>query len=439
MESVFPSHNRLPLVARFIMITTLLFLGLFPIGRLDGAEQDVFRSDVVTFHGDQKVSVDTLTGGSFLVTLACKTADSAQIPSNYSIILRNVDPIEKALLLEPQLSNGGWGRFNLFRAAMIVEGVRDPKLIETYEARLDALVARVIADVRASGNASPQALTRHMFETMHKEILTKPYSIDCTELGKVMQTGHFNCVSATVLFNVLAEKAGLDVCALEMPGHALSMVRFSDGATMKIETTAPTWFSLQSDKERQWATQQRIAPAPALTNPPTAQNVAAVPEVLTEADLTVQHREINPVQLVATIYYNIGVDLHAKKRYPEAVAANLKALFLDKKNEQAWTNLLASLNNWALDLASESKGSRYKEAAVILDQGVAIDPTYANFRANQTFVFYHWIYGLAAKGRFDDARQVYASVKERRLDNENFQKLMSGIDLAEEKLAQQRQ
>ena len=422
---------------QFCAIAALLFFGLLTVERLHGTEQDVFRSDILTFHGDQKVSVDALTGDNFLVTLSCKTADQAQTPSNYSFILRNIDPVEKALFQEAQLGNGGWGRFNLFRAAMISEGIRDSKLIDTYEARLDALVARVLAAVRTSGNGTPQALTRALFEAMHKEILTKPYSLDCTELSKVMQTGQFNCVSATVLFNCLAEKAGLDVCALEMPGHALSRVRFADGVVMNIETTAPTWFDMQTDKERQLATLERVAPAPALTSPATAQNAAVSAEVNAEADLTANHREINPVQLVATIYYNIGVDLHAKKRYPEAAVANLKALYLDKNNEQAWVNLLASLNNWALDLAGESKGSRFKEAAVILDQGVVLDPTFANFRANQTFVFYHWIYGLATKGRFDDARRVYAGVQQRRLDSDNFRELMKGVAQEEEKISRQ--
>ena len=435
METALSLKNRLPssvraLSVRLALIATLLFLGL------KGAEQDVFRSDVLTFHGNQRVSTDTLTSDSFLVSLACKTADPAQAPQGYSIILRNIDPVEKALLQDAQ--HGKWNRFDLFRAAMLAEGIRDPKLIDAYDARLNALVAKVLAAARAEGKTTPQALTRSLFEAMHRDILTKPYSLDCTELSKVMSTGHFNCVSATVLFNCLAEKAGLDVCALEMPGHALSRVRFSDGIVMNIETTAPTWFDLQTDKERKTATLERIvAPIPAQPNPITAQNAAvAPPEVIAEAELPKDIREISPVQLVATIYYNIGVDLHAKKRFPEAAAANIKALYLDKDNAQAWTNLLASLNNWALDFASESKGREYRNAAVILDQGVALDPTYANFRANQAFVFYSWIHGLTKQGNFNDARRVYANAKERRLDSEKFQELMNYVDLAEKQILQ---
>jgi len=418
------------------VIAVLLFLCQLPLGQLNAAEQDPLRADVLTFNNFQKPNPDALPSDSFSVTLTCKTTDPAQTPLSYYVILRGVDSIEKALFQDAQ--QGKWNRFDLFRAAMIVEGIRDPELIRTYEARLDALVAKVLTDARADGKATPQALTRALFDAMHREILTKSYSLECTALSKVMQTGAFNCVSATVLFNVLAEKAGLDVCALEMPGHALSRVRFADGVAMNIETTAPNWFDLQTDKERQMATLQRIAPAPAETKPATAQNLAAPPAVIAEAELPGNLREISPVQLAATIYYNIGVDFHAKKRFPEAAAANVKALYLDKGNEQAWTNLLASLNNWALDLAGESKGRRYDISTTILDQGVALDPTYVNFRSNQTYVFYNWIRGLAELGHFDKARLVHEHAKTRLPNNKALQDLIDAVALEEVRIQQQR-
>ena len=427
METALRPTNQLSSVMRFFVIATLLlFLGS------NGPERDLYRSDVLTFHGDKQFSADSLPSDSFLVTLDCKEVTPTQTPPKYTIILRGIDPVERALFQDAQ--GGKWERFDLFRAAMVAEGIRDIELIRAYEARLNALVEKVS---RANGNTSPQALTRALFEAMHKEILTKPYSLDCTELSKVLKTGHFNCVSATILFNCLAEKAGLDVCALEMPGHALSRVKFGNGLVMDLETTCPTWFDLQSDKERQMATLQRIAPTPAIAEPPTAQNaVPATPEPMME--LPSDRREINPVQLIATVYYNTGVDLHNKKSHPEAAAANVKALYLDQHNEQAWTNLLVSINNWALDEVSEKKGEKrfYNFATVLLDQGVALDPTYANFRANYTYVFYHWIHGLATKGQFDDARQVFAHAdhKDRIPGNKDLKTLMDAVNQEEARI-----
>ena len=434
MKTALCPKKRLSLPERFfikrfvLLASVLLFLGA------NAPERDLYRSDLLTFHGDKQFSAESLPSDSFLVTLDCKETVPTKTPPKYSIILRGIDPVERALFQDA--TGEKWKRFDLFRASMVAEGIRDLELIRTYEARLNDVVSKVM---RTSGNTSPQILTRALFEAMHKEILTKPYSLDCTELSKVMQTGHFNCVSATILFNCLAEKAGLDVCALEMPGHALSRVKIGNGIVMDLETTCPNWFDLQNDKERQMATLQRMAPIPATAEPKpqTAQNaVPAIPEPMME--LPSDRREISPVQLVATVYYNIGVDLHNKKRHPEAAAANVKALYLDKNNEQAWTNLLVSINNWALEEVDDKKGEGrlYNFATILLDQGVTLDPTYDNFRSNYVYVFYHWIRGLASKGRFGDARQVFALANDNKRipGNQVLQNWMAEVDREEARI-----
>ena len=416
----------------FLAVAAVLFLlgSASPVS--DKQERNIYRSDVLTFQGDRTIAVHSLPSDSFLVILNRRSSlPGDRSSSPYSVILRGIDPVERALLHDAE--NGQWERFDLFRAAMIAEGIRDIELIRAYEARLDALAAKVLQEIYADCNAGQQAdrfteqgqevsqtlfrqqiLMRALFEAMHREILTRQYSIDCTELSKVMETGRFNCVSATILFNCLAEKAGLNVSALEMPGHALSRVRFADGTFMNIETTCPTWFELQSEQERQLATLQRIAPQSAAPSPLPG-------EVLS------RHREISPVQLIATVYYNIGVDHHAKQRHAEAAAANIKALYLDKDNEQAWTNLLVSLNNWALDAASEESGRKYDLAAFLLDQGVALDPSYDKFRTNYTYVFYLWIRDLTHLGRFDDARKVFELANaENRIPNDEFLRTLIG-------------
>lgn len=435
------SQFRLYLPLRLAAIALLLLLQ--SLVSLYGAERDEYRSDILTFHKDQEVAANSLSADSVHITLDCKTAS----PQKYGFILRGIDPVEKALLQDIQ--SGKWAEhFGLFRSAMIIEGIRNPNLIRSYEIRLDTLVAKVVSAQQAAGKTSQQSLTRALFEAMHKELLTKPYSLDCTELSKVMQTGHFNCVSATVLFNCLAEKAGLDVCALEMPGHALSRVKFADGTAMNLETTCPTWFDLQNEKDRQMATLQRVAPAPAQSKPPTGSNAGmpsdAIPETAAPepvAELPSNLREISPVQLLATIYYNTGVDLlTAKQQHPEAMAANIKALYLDMGNEQAWANLCASINNWALELVDKQRAKKhYDIATILLEQGVALDPAYQKFQENQVYVFYYWIRELALLGHFDKARDVFAYANQRIPNNEQLRDLINKVNQSEESTRKQRQ
>ncbi|GHT24177.1 hypothetical protein FACS189419_08950 [Planctomycetales bacterium] len=386
------------------------------------------RQNVLTFFGaKQPVAESELTTDCYVVPLRCKTPEQQK----FSVILRGIDPVERALLQDA--ADGKWDKFDLFRAALIVEGERNPNVIREQEKRLDRIVADVKEKLQSSGNLTPQTLTRELFETMHRELLTKDYSLDCTEVGRVLQTGNFNCVSATVLFNCLAEKAGLNVYALEMPGHALSRVKFN-GVSMDLETTCPNWFELKNNAERLNATMEKVAPQTAAVNQPLANSINTPPKPIENLeDLSKGLREISPVQLVATIYYNIGVDKHNQNLYAEAAAADIKALYLDPVNETAWGNILVAINNWSLDVIKVKGNERYDVAATLLDYGLALDPQYENFKTNQLHVFYYWIRGLALKHRFEDARTVFTFADARLPENPQIAKLMASIAGEEQK------
>ena len=112
---------------------------------------------------------------------------------------------------------------------------------------------------------------------------------------------------------------------------------------------------------------------------------------------------------MATIYYNRGVDLLSQKRFAEAAAANAKALRLDPASVTARGNLLATLNNWAIDLGTAGD---YPQAAGLLARGMQLDSGYETFRANFVHVHYQWIEDLCRRGRFQDALDLLATAAE---------------------------
>ena len=88
--------------------------------------------------------------------------------------------------------------------------------------------------------------------------------------------------------------------------------------------------------------------------------------------------------MAAMIYYNRGVDLLAEKRFAEAAAANAKALRLDPQNATARGNLLATINNWSIELG---KRQHFAEAVNLLRQGLAIDAKFEAFAPKTTSTF----------------------------------------------------
>lgn len=220
---------------------------------------------------------------------------------------------------------------------------------------------------------------------MHRRVLTGGYALECTDLRQSLDHGRFNCVSASVLFNCLAERFGLDVVGLEIPGHAMSRLRLG-GQKFDIETTCPRWFQLADDPKKQ------------------AELVEKTLGRLPNKDRR-QTREVSPIELTAMIYYNRGVDLLGEKQFAEAAAANAKAVRLDPSNATARGNFLATLNNWAIDLGN---AQRYAEAAELLRQGLAIEPGYETFSVNYVHLCRQWVDRLCVAGRFDQAIGVLA-------------------------------
>jgi tetratricopeptide (TPR) repeat protein len=299
------------------------------------------------------------------------------------------NPLESRLLADA--ADGRLDEHSLLRAALIASGLQDPAALLAYEER----VARWDRPLRVAGAQAGKIdpTARVIFEFMHRQILVGGYHQDSTDLLQTIDSGRFNCVSATLLYSCLAERFGLSARGLEYPGHVMSRL-LSAGGPLDVESTCPRWFELLDDPQQQ----QDLLRQALGTHGDYAAKVA-------------RRREVSPVQLVAMIYYNRGVDLLAQLHFPEALAADAKALRLDPANAAAWGNLSATLNNWAISLSSVGLHS---QAAEKLNEGLAIDPDYPTFAANYVHVHYQWVEQLCQGGRFEDALTVLQRAAARR-------------------------
>ena len=270
-------------------------------------------------------------------------------------------------------ADGRLDEFSPLGAALVASGVEDVDCLRRYQQKAAALAD----ELRRSGKLTdePRQRAEAIFQFMHQRILRGGYDLAYTDLRRVLDDGRFNCVSATVLFNYLAGELGLDCHGLEMPGHAMSRVSLPEG-TLDVENTCPRWFCRKGDPQQQAAvaTGSRSARRPR----PIARRPA----------------RSRPIQLAAMIYYNRGVDLLGEKRFAEAARANAKALRLDPQNATARGNLLATLNNWSIELGNRQ---HFAEAVDLLRQGLAMDAKFEAFRQNFVHVHHQWVEHCAAR------------------------------------------
>lgn len=310
-------------------------------------------------------------------------------------------------------ADGRWDEHSLLTASLVASGVDDPQRLRRYEVQVAALIAELRRPGRLTG--SPQDKAEAVLEFMHRRILVGGYQLDCTDLTLALDEGRFNCVSTSVLFTYLSQQVGLATCGLEVPGHVMSRVVLPD-RTLDVETTCPGWFRLIGDPKKQaWPLGGGLASAADVGAARPFSGTALCPtdglvrpsaaEGYSPADV----RQLSPVELVAMIYYNRGVDLLSQKRFAQALSANAKALRLDPSSATARGNLLATLNNWAIDLGNQR---RYAEAAELLRSGIRLDPDYATFKTNYVHVHHRWIQQLCRAGQFQDALELLDTAAE---------------------------
>jgi tetratricopeptide (TPR) repeat protein len=327
-------------------------------------------------------------------------------------------------------ADGRLDEFSPLAAALVASGVDNLDVLRRYEQKTKSLVDQLRSfegdspffvdtrtgtvpcqsegdspDLRAgddesvSVDAAARQRVEIVFNFLHRRVLRGGYDLAATDLRRTFDEGRFNCISATVLFNYFASQLGLDCRGLEMPSHAMSRVVFAD-RVLDVETTCPCWFQLMSDPQPQTPTVSHVTATaagvkgdgPLLANSTTG----TVPR-------GVSIREVSPIQLVAMIYYNRGVDLLAEKRFAEAAAANAKSLRLDPGNATARGNLLATINNWSIHLGDSQQ---FAEAVELLRRGLAIDAKFEPFAQNYDHVHHQWVEHLCQQGHFEEAIAV---------------------------------
>ncbi|MGA2256608.1 MAG: tetratricopeptide repeat protein [Thermoguttaceae bacterium] len=326
-------------------------------------------------------------------------AKRSVMPGCEEILSLYLSELEQRLF--DQIHGGSFGEFSLLEAGFIAGGIDRHDELRRYCKRFDELVESLRRSGKVRG--TPYERAQAVFAFLHQSILNGGYNLQSSDLRQAIDHGRFNCVTASVLFNCLAERFELKAVGLEIPGHAMSRLELPR-ETLDIETTCPRWFTL-NDR----ASAANLPLAADLTQAEHDTTVqtesAAQARARNAANDRRALRQVSEVELVATIYYNRGVDLLAEKHFADAAGANAKAVRLDPKSATAKNNFLATINNWAIDLGTSGE---YEKAAELLRLGLAADPSYDAFRSNYVQLFRRWSEHLCHSGRYDDAVRLLA-------------------------------
>jgi tetratricopeptide (TPR) repeat protein len=287
---------------------------------------------------------------------------------------------EKSLFADA--ADGKLDKWSFADACLIASGVTDPAKRKEYAKKIDELEAE-------ARKALDDAKTTHekgkkLLEFIHAGPMAKGYSSHQTCLHTILDEGKFNCVSSAVLYNVLGRRFGLDLWAVEIPGHCFSCLHEGEKRA-DVETTNKQGFDAKRDAE----TGKKLKKPDGEAYDPDKHDKL--------------RRKVGELGLAAVILYNRGVKYNDDKKHHEAAFVNFCALALDPTNEHAAQNALAAITNWGNKL---SEAGKFEDALIVIEVGLEIAPKESSLQNNYKVAWHHYADAQMKAGKEDDALAV---------------------------------
>jgi tetratricopeptide (TPR) repeat protein len=307
-----------------------------------------------------------VTAGIRLALLAVAGGPSPTGATSQAADIAGIEPLSPVCALETRLledaRDGRWDEHSLFAAALVAGGVTSETELRGTCDLFAVIAAELKSELRHSVIEEERAARALAF--LHRRLLAGGYELGATELPRVLATGRYNCVSATVLFNCLAAEAGLNVGAVRLPNHTYSVI-WDSSRPIRVEATCADWFAASEPPRT------TLGGGEEMRFLASSRSGGEVPDAISD------------VALVAMIYYNRGVESLKRASFRQAILLNRRALLLDPHNAQARGNLLSAINKQALSLAAQKQ---FQDATALVDEGLAIDPAHAALRHNRELI-----------------------------------------------------
>jgi tetratricopeptide (TPR) repeat protein len=128
----------------------------------------------------------------------------------------------------------------LWDLALLVSGYEDSDIRQSVLHKLKDRVGPILVD--AAGQKTVAEKATALLQGLHRPFgLLKKYNARATTLKEIVETGEYNCLSASVLFALLADRIGLNVLGELLPSHARILIKDAS-RSYRVETTSSLGF-----------------------------------------------------------------------------------------------------------------------------------------------------------------------------------------------------
>ena len=260
------------------------------------------------------------------------------------------------------IKDGELRNYSFAEAALIASGATDAGRRQKYLDQIDQLETAARKEIAEAKSTKDKG--KKLLQFLHAGPMAKGYALEQTDLSGILDTNKFNCVSATVLYNILAQRLGMQAHGVRLPNHVFSVLEDA-GQLIVVETTSARGFNAHRRLPRE---------------------------------------TISELALVASIYYNHGVSMIEKRKYHEALVANFCALSLDPDDTEAARNARAVLINWGLDL---ERAGKFEDAIFVSGLGLKLEPKNNILKNNLVAIYDSWARTHMDARNWAEAIRVY--------------------------------
>jgi hypothetical protein len=308
------------------------------------------RGSVFKFRRLETAPLVAIACSCALAAGACLAADSTDTQRLQIIAKPAGDfsrPAARAATLGERLlfdaRDGRLDDFDFLTAAVIASGAQTIDDVKKWLAMYEPVRAGIVGKLPA-GTTSDRLKAIHA--AAHQFVLTGAYVESASDLRMTFEGGHFNCLSSLAVCYDLCRSAGLNVQPILIRGHVALTYVGPRGQAQVFEPSTHEW---------------------------KARSVNEISD----------SRALSPIQLLGKFYYNRGIEQLRASHYEAGLALLRISLALDSDDDDSRANLVAGLNNWAVEYA---RVKSFSKAALLIEQGLALDPDFAPLKANQEFV-----------------------------------------------------
>jgi len=145
------------------------------------------------------------------------------------------------------IDDGSLDRFSPIEAAFIISGVATPDSLSSCISWFQ-MITEDIENKRLMNDLERTASAEKVFLYLHTTCLLT-YKIEATTLLHIKQNREFNCVSATILYNLICDEVGLSTMAFETPTHVYTIFsNFTEN--IMVENTTTMGFNIIKNLDR---------------------------------------------------------------------------------------------------------------------------------------------------------------------------------------------